>query len=354
MALTAPDPDQLEVTLIGPNVGECVLLHFGGSWAIVDSCLDRASQKPAAQTYLESIGVQPSQVHTIACTHWHDDHFKGLGSLLEWCKGARLWMSGALRRKEFVDAIEAWRDWPEGAEPHTSGLSELAKVVDIARQRGVPPQFAHHDQRMWKAEDGAAELWSLSPSPATIMKSFDQIAKLVPADWAQKNALSDSNPNHWAVAMHFRAGQHAILLGSDLEEEGDAQTGWSAVLASQARPTETAGLYKVAHHGSETGHHPGIWATLLSPKPISILTPFTRSNLPRPLDIERLRAASSSVYLTALRLADNKRKGAAAKMTVLKKLRTVDGPLGRLRCRLRVSDPAGSWHVEIDGPGAKL
>lgn len=354
LTATPPNEGQFEVTLIGPSVGECVVLHYQGCWFVVDSCLDRSTRLPAARVYLESIGVSPDQVKVVACTHWHDDHFKGISDFYKWAPQAQFWLSGALRTAEFVQAMEVWREWPEGAEPHSSGLAELTAAVDEARTRGHPPRFAHHDQRIWQAADGSGELWSLSPSAAMVVRSFAQIAQLLPSGWAQKNALADRGPNHWAVAMHFRAGHHSVLLGSDLEEEGDAETGWSAVLASGARPQAKAGLYKVAHHGSITGHHDGIWATLLADKPVSILSPFTRSRLPRPTDIERLKDRSSRSYLTAIKLQENKRKGAVSRLLATKNLRASDGPCGRLRARIDGSDPAASWHVELDGPAAQL
>jgi len=53
-----PAVDELEVSVFGPGVGECVLVHFGeGEWMVVDSCLDRATSRPAALDYLTELGV---------------------------------------------------------------------------------------------------------------------------------------------------------------------------------------------------------------------------------------------------------------------------------------------------------
>lgn len=350
-----PQPHEFEVTLIGPHVGESVVLHYRGKWFLIDSCIDRASGQPAALVYLNSLGISPQQVQLLACTHWHDDHFRGLSKLYQSYPDAEFWLSGALRKAEFFQAVEAWRGWPSGAEPHTSGLEELTKCFDLARQRDRPPNFAHHDQRLWLADDGSGELWALSPSPATVMKGHVDVSKLFPQMWALKNALRESAPNHIAVAMHFRAGPHTVILGSDLEEEGDPQTGWTAILSSTKKPPQRASLYKVSHHGSATGHHDRLWTDLLHLGPVSVLTPFTRSRLPRETDMERLRGLSSRVYVTSrMARAEVKRRGAVQKMTAGKKLSIVSGLAGVVRCRIDTSDPAANWSVEMEGSAERL
>ena len=75
-----PKHNVMEVTLVGPGYGECILLHIGnGGWVIVDSCLD-AESRPAALTYFHDMGLNPSEVvRFIVATHWHDDHIRGHG-----------------------------------------------------------------------------------------------------------------------------------------------------------------------------------------------------------------------------------------------------------------------------------
>ena len=70
-----PNPEEIEVTLLGPGYGESAVLHIGnGVWVIVDSCINHEGI-PQALEYLESIGVAPAQaVDLIVATHWHDDH----------------------------------------------------------------------------------------------------------------------------------------------------------------------------------------------------------------------------------------------------------------------------------------
>src|SRR5450755_4692064 len=77
-----PKSEEIEVTLFGPGYGEAIAVHLGdGTWLLVDSCIDPASNAPAASTYLQQIGVKSAQVCAIIASHWHDDHVGGMSQL---------------------------------------------------------------------------------------------------------------------------------------------------------------------------------------------------------------------------------------------------------------------------------
>ena len=262
-------------------------------------------------------------------------------------------MSGALKSKEFLELVEAYRDL--SIDPHTSGLKELTYCIDVALKHGRQPNFATHDQRMWFSSNQLAELWSLSPSSEMIVQGILEIARLLPPKWHVKRSPSIKGPNHIAVAMHFKAGHHSVLLGSDLEEHNNPLTGWSAVLNSTNKPPQLASLFKVAHHGSDTAEHPGIWTNLLLKGPLSVLTPFTRSRLPRDTDVARVKARSSKAFLSSRRAeSEIKRRGALGKMTSAKNMKLLDGMPGVIQCRVKASDATAAWNVVLDGFAVEL
>ena len=96
-----PQCDQIEVSLFGPGYGECVLLHIGdGNWVIVDSCFDK-HREPAALAYLRGLDSDPAEsVRLIVATHWHDDHIRGMGELVEVCKNAVFCCASVLGKRE--------------------------------------------------------------------------------------------------------------------------------------------------------------------------------------------------------------------------------------------------------------
>lgn len=100
--LTAPDPDEAEISLFGPGYGECVVVHLGGGkWLINDSCLDETKRHPIALRYLAELGVDVgTQVAMVVASHWHDDHVRGLGAVYEACTSATFVCASALNSRE--------------------------------------------------------------------------------------------------------------------------------------------------------------------------------------------------------------------------------------------------------------
>jgi glyoxylase-like metal-dependent hydrolase (beta-lactamase superfamily II) len=107
---SGPPEDELEINIFGPGYGECCLIHFGGGgWIVIDSCVNTDDDRPAALTYLDRIGVNSAEhVRLIIVSHWHDDHIRGLSSLLKACTAARFCASSALNSAEFVAVLTAY------------------------------------------------------------------------------------------------------------------------------------------------------------------------------------------------------------------------------------------------------
>lgn len=111
---SAPSDDEVEITLLGRGVGESVVVHLGDRrWMIVDSFVHE--RVPAALLYLDEIGVGHGQVVTIVITHFHRDHYRGVGTLHECCQSARLCVTRALRTEKFSrlygdDTRDPWLD----------------------------------------------------------------------------------------------------------------------------------------------------------------------------------------------------------------------------------------------------
>jgi glyoxylase-like metal-dependent hydrolase (beta-lactamase superfamily II) len=92
----APTEDEVEINIFGPGSGECCLIHIGGGqWIVLDSCVDTESGRPVALAHLERVGVDPAQsVKLIVASHWHDDHIRGLSSVLRSCVAAKFFDVG--------------------------------------------------------------------------------------------------------------------------------------------------------------------------------------------------------------------------------------------------------------------
>lgn len=342
---TKPAKNEIEVTLLGPGYGESIVLHYGGSWIIIDSC-KYLNKGPAAARYLESIGVPLSEVQQVACTHWHDDHCGGLSELYSLTPNADLVISAALQQKEFFQLVSIFSQ--ENNDDTSSGLKEIEKTFRLVKSRGKRPIFARSDQLIWRSTDSNSELHSLSPCDQMLSESFISIGKMLPNNWDPKRPII-AKDNHVSVAMLFKAGSHSILLGSDLEESGKNTRGWSTIISGNRRPQIKSSLYKVAHHGSETGEHPGIWSQLLHAQPVSLVTPFSklRHPLPRIDDLNRIRGNSGMAFLTTdVATKRLKRYGPVAKLAAPHNLQILHPKIGAVRCRILADDPSDTWKVE--------
>ena len=102
-----PQSDEFELSLFGPGVGECIVVHIGdGQWVVIDSCLGPETKQPVALSYLNSLGIDIAHsVSVVIVTHWHDDHMEGGATLLDAATNAIFCCSIALRKDEFLSRV---------------------------------------------------------------------------------------------------------------------------------------------------------------------------------------------------------------------------------------------------------
>jgi hypothetical protein len=163
-----------------------------------------------------------------------------------------------------------------------------------------------------------------------------------------------------SVAALAKAGSTDVLLGADLEEHGSPTRGWSAVIASPNRPSGAAVLFKVAHHGSVTGHHDDIWTTLLVPGAAAVVTPWNRGRkLPTDVDCARIRGLTNQGYLTSRIVASPIRsiKLSAVARTVREskiKIRSLHATTGFVQFRRRFGATGTNWNVRLSSEAVSL
>lgn len=363
-----PAPNEIEVSVFGPGFGECILLHVGDSkWFIVDSCINPSSQNPVALEYLERLHVAPStNVKQVIATHWHDDHIGGLGKVFEACHNADFVCSGAILSKEFFEVAEAY-GYRLMTETST-GVSEFSEILrnleERKKQLGVrylPPIFAVANRSICtdyiQSMNSQFSLYTLSPSDANILAAKMDFLRLLPNVRQPKRRVLYTTPNRSAVVLWASIGDLHILLGNDMEESNDAQTGWSVIVGSTSRPSAKASVFKVPHHGSINGHHPEVWRKMLINNPFSILTPFSRGNnsLPTDNDAERICNLTENAYSTskAPRRKMVKRDRTVEKMIkeTAKSIKQIHTDFGHVRLRAKQNTP---WAIELFGNAIPL
>jgi hypothetical protein len=302
-----PQTGELELSLFGPGIGECIVVHLGaGNWMVVDSCLGPEGNGPIAIEYLRHLGVNISQdVKLVVASHWHDDHIRGIAQVVRYASSARFACSAALRCEEFLTLVEAYAE--AKLVEHTSGLSEFAEVLQILQDRGAqrnlagPHHWAADGSRLYQNSDPFnVEVYALSPSSGTITDGRIAIARLLPQVDEAIRRFPRVSPNDSSVALLVKADVDGFLLGADLER-GREGRGWRAVVDSQVRPGGQSSTYKVAHHGSSNADLSDTWTTLLVATPYALLTPYAggRQPLPSEGDVHRIKMRTGHVYCTA-------------------------------------------------------
>jgi hypothetical protein len=362
-----PHPHELEISLFGPGYGESILIHLGqGDWVIVDSCIDSKTKSPTSISYLDNLGLNPADtVKQVIATHWHDDHVRGLSRVFENCKDASFVCSNALRSDEFLTVV---RGIDSIATMGSSGLDEFNGILQILKNRKITknsgfkaPIFALSDRCIWQGrmqingEEINSRITALSPSDLATIYSHLSIAQLIPEFETTIKRIPSPSSNDFSVVLLVEIGDYIILLGSDLEETGEEETGWSHVLLSNAVSNKKAILYKVAHHGSANSDSPDIWDKLLEDNPIATLSPFNKGNVLLPKDEDKIRICSRSDYTFITRIPSRpksrKRENVVDKQIkeTVKSLFEVNSSPGHVRFRKRLESGEEDlpWNIEL-------
>jgi hypothetical protein len=271
---------------------------------------------------------------------------------------ARFCCSNALGKEEFLANVTPYHQ--KGTVSWKSGVAELFEVLEELKvsERATPIR-AHADRKIAAipgsdlAHANDCDIWTLSPSDKQITKFLQEISNLMPSNDRPetKRRFSTQTPNHLAVVTFIKIGALGILLGADLEETSDPETGWSAIVNSTARPNIKGFLFKVPHHGSVNGHAEDVWTEMLHPEPISITTPYYagRKPLPSSDDLLRISAKSGRFFVTSSKHASpNKRQRSVEKMIAqVGKLTSILPMPGILRLRNDNPEEPDKWSVEL-------
>lgn len=363
MHSTPPAPHELEVSVFGPGIGECIVAHLGdGDWIVVDSCLDREYREPVALKYLKSLAVNiPTRVRLVVATHWHDDHMKGIARVLAEAESANFVDSAAYAFEPKLLSRVVTLGSKIGANASaTEEYSSIYKLLEARRKKGetrsaVGPLHALANRKLLSLTDSArrvtGEVVALSPSDGTLNRAQTELSEALAVIKERKRPISRQGPNQLCVALWLKVGGVQAILGADLEHVPGVTEGWKAIVSSPERPEGQAVIFKVPHHGSRNADCPECWNYLLRDQPTAVVTPYSPAKLPGRDDLDRLCRQTSQVYLTT----DHTRyKLPRLNHTVEKTLReskvkrrALEGRMGHVRIRVDAREPNQRPNVEL-------
>jgi Metallo-beta-lactamase superfamily len=337
--------------VFGRGFGEAICVHHDGEWIVIDSCVNPETDEPAVLSYLKSIGVNPSEsVRLVLITHWDDDHVQGIAQIVAECDRSTVACSMALDRKEIFEFVV---QQGRARGRLGSGVDELRAVLFLCRST---------DRLTWakarlplhpRVAGGEHKVIALSPSDDAVSRSIESIIERATKSKVAfpRRYRAPEGPNGASVAATVPKGETSILLGADLENSHNPQTGWDAVLAS-ARPSKSASIVKVPHHGSEGAHHDGVWEHMVDEGSVAIVTPWVLAggHLPLKRDLDRLRGVAGRVYLTAMPALRKARKDSEVEKFITKVAGTrVDELRGWGQVRARRQPSESTWRVDLEG-----
>lgn len=362
-----PAKNIFESTLLGTGggYGESLVIHLGhGHWMVIDSCINPDTQKSLPLEYLEKIGVDLAKsVKMIVCTHWHDDHIRGLSQLLDKCESAIFSIARATDRKKFLRLL-GFDDRENKVKESVSSTREINKCLEILASRNLTIREAIEDRLLISNDENGFkyEVFSLSPSDFVMDQFNGEISTLITEYGATNRKIIVESPNAKSIVLYLKINNLRILLGSDLEVDNNSnQKGWLRILDFSQVINGKSSLYKIPHHGSENGNHDRIWSELLIENPISKLTSWNKKGkLPNKKMLAHIKANSQLSFITStfhkLKAKPKSRDKDISK--IIKKMKPsleeVSYSYGQVRCRANILNLNPIWSIELNGSAKEI
>ena len=357
---TSPKSDEIEVTIFGPGIGECIVVHVGdGRWISIDCA--KLDKKPWPLTYFNEIGVRPDAIELIVASHWHADHVDGISAVVAATPNAQFVCSQALRTDEFKRLLKEVVDSDQ--ERIRAPLQEIRAIFDSYWDRRkqdatvAAPVLASADMRLLNTtlQSGApVQVWAISPSPEDVLNATREFANLFVG--AEAPVVPAAKQNSTSVVLQIRIGSDTVLLGSDLENVAPPQRGWNAIVAKWDHSAGSASAFKVPHHGSEGAFSQALWDNYIQAAALAVLTPYASSGLPRSDQLKRLRQTGRSIYATALIQPEEVRRSLAVEKVIRRRAKSISAlkveQNGVVRLRKRATEK--NWTVELFGTATKV
>ncbi|OXB07364.1 hypothetical protein B0A81_11475 [Flavobacterium plurextorum] len=359
--MIGPKKNEVEITLIGTGggYGECILIKLGESdWLIVDSCINPETKEPLPIEYLKSIGVDfTNQVKQVICTHWHDDHIKGMSRILELCPNADFSPTRVndipkfLQFIGFDEKINSQRGFRS-----TEEFSKCLKILNKRTKKNIARRL-NADTVIYQGKIDATffEIYAISPSESVVTNFDKEIGNLIEIVAKKKRTVIHKKPNETSVAILVKFLDQRIILGGDLEVGTDPNEGWLDVLNNvKVIDHIKAQLFKLPHHGSENGYDIRIFEKLIEKNSILKLTPWNHgSKLPTGEMIDNYTVHSSEIFITSPIISNKKPKAKQRSKEISKIIQDFNRTLeevkfteGIITSRFDYINPTG-WHTQI-------
>jgi len=354
-----------EINLLGTGggYGECIVIHLGnGDWIIVDSCINPTSNEVIPLKILADKGINPDQVKLIVCSHWHDDHIRGISEILKSCTNASFVYARANDVQKFLLFLSL--DYQKiKTSGSNSSTEEFNKCLNVLSETKRVQKLATCDKLLYYGNQGEdkIEVWALSPSDKSSLLFDEEISYLITDFGPPNKKLPKVSANDRSVVILIKLFNEIVLLGADLEVNNDENLGWNDIILNSqvTKHSNKASYFKIPHHGSNNGYHEDIWSVLISNDPIGTLTPWNRKlKLPQSDMVEKYKALTKELYITSPLVVSKKpkRRDRNTEKTIRQfnsTIRELKYQLGIITSEIDLNNPTG-WKTSINGTSVRL
>ena len=278
-----------EVIIFGKGVGECILIKSkSGEYIVIDSFLDKDSNRPIVLDYLDKFAIPYSQIKMVVVSHWHKDHIDGIAQIIEAAgKGVEVVINPIIKKKKYQQFLA------NQVAKVNSEADEFGKVMSLISKNQIKKIVPIIDKPIYCKSRDDIKLTALSP----VDEEFNcYIEKLLDNLAGDKSTDKIPDENLLSIVLLLDFNGESFLLSSDMENR--KESGWQEIINNYKECLYTkAKYYKVPHHGSKTGENIDVWNKLLIAKPLSFATLFNKCNLPSDEDINRIAENSKCVFV---------------------------------------------------------
>ncbi len=232
--------------IFGGRGGESIVIRLpSGEYGLIDCYADLRTGNPVLE-FLEAREVK--SLLFAAYTHPHFDHYTGLPEVLRAVPPKSFFRPVLTRAVDFREALLDDLRNPDHAPPDAIDERKLNALDQILE---------------WENDAGALIPREMLPE-TVLFTDHDgfEIEVLSPTINAQRALSLDKRNRRFnliSAAFVVRFGNAVAVLGGDLEREG-----WLAALDLPRfrHDWSRCRLFKVAHHGSDTGSFPELWESI--------------------------------------------------------------------------------------------
>jgi beta-lactamase superfamily II metal-dependent hydrolase len=315
--LPRPSPDEAVVYLLGPGVGESVVIALpDGRFVLIDVCRSGHTNLPLA--LLDHLGA--GRLDLLVVTHPDLDHVRGLAEVITKRRPHELWrypLEASIR-----DFVAAWGK----SQGRGQLVADLRVMTDYMHTADGDVSSAAYGNLEWRPS-ASYTVTALAPTEYDkdrAMRVLHRRLTSAPRElgaWMKRMevcgaAAAGDAPNVLSVAVVLELGSQRVLFGGDvLRGAPSPKSGWKGVLRLLAKHhrqhllEDLVGV-KVAHHGSRGAFDATVWALhSKTTKTVALVAPFSASRLPDAVTLRDLKRFARRLLVSAphpqlLELAD--------------------------------------------------